>query len=237
MYYYKELLSCPVLSLFEGELIGKVNKLYLDKKLKKLLFVEILSDNDTKFLLSTKHIFHIGKNAITIRNNQCVNIKVEDGGLYSSPIGLKAYSFKGEFLGTIEEISFNEKFLTETITLDNSSLLKVENVASVGTNAVIFYNEKTNINISKFTPQKTPKIFKTELKQKVQIQPTEIIDATQITPSQPQNTDFLIGRVCTKDIFNFNNELLIKAHSSITKKHLKEINKFGKIKELMLYTK
>ena len=40
-----------------------------------------------------------------------------------------------------------------------------------------------------------------------------------------------------KDIFNFNNELLIKAHSVINKKNLKEINKFGKLRELMLYSK
>ena len=41
-----------------------------------------------------------------------------------------------------------------------------------------------------------------------------------ITDSQMQTTDFLIGRVCVKDIFNFNNELLIKAHGVITKKNL-----------------
>ena len=52
-----------------------------------------------------------------------------------------------------------------------------------------------------------------------------------------QNADFLIGRICTKDIFNFNNELLIKEHAVINKKNLKEINKYGKLRELMLYCK
>ncbi|MCQ2564930.1 MAG: hypothetical protein MJ152_03655, partial [Clostridia bacterium] len=55
--------------------------------------------------------------------------------------------------------------------------------------------------------------------------------------SNMQNNVFLLGRIFTKDIFNFNNELLIKAHTIINKKHLKEVNKFGKLRELMLFSK
>ena len=63
-----------------------------------------------------------------------------------------------------------------------------------------------------------------------------VVDISAQKPNV-QNADFLLGRVCTKDIFNFNNEILIKAHAVITKKNLKEINKFGKLRELMLYSK
>ena len=51
-----ELLNKSVLSLYEGELIGIVDKLYFDKKLKKLLEIELIGENDTRLKLPTKNI-------------------------------------------------------------------------------------------------------------------------------------------------------------------------------------
>ena len=76
-------------------------------------------------------------------------------------------------------------------------------------------------------------------KENVEISETnEITNAVIIDEKkETQNADFLLGRVCTKDIFNFNNEILIKAHGIINKKNLKEVNKYGKLRELMLFSK
>ena len=75
----------------------------------------------------------------------------------------------------------------------------------------------------------------------VQVMPVDETSKDKINESKSapifQNANFLLGRICTKDIFNFNNELLIKAHAVVNKKNLKEISKFGKIRELMLYSK
>jgi len=65
--YCKDLNSFPVLSLFEGELIGKVDKLYFDKKLKKLIEIELIGEDCSKLVLPTKNIYHVGKNAITVK--------------------------------------------------------------------------------------------------------------------------------------------------------------------------
>ena len=91
MYYCKDLLSLSVLSLYEGELIGVVDKLYFDKKLKKLISLEILNADGVKLILNAKNIYHIGKNAITVKNNQAISIKVEDIDLYPCPIGAKVF--------------------------------------------------------------------------------------------------------------------------------------------------
>ena len=56
------------------------------------------------------------------------------------------------------ELSFNEKFLTEKISLDNSTLLDVKDLATLGKSAVIFYNNN-KVRIGNFTP-KQPKVFK-----------------------------------------------------------------------------
>ncbi len=246
MYYSNELKSLSVLSLYEGELLGVVDKLYYDKKLKKLLYLELIAENDTRLLLSTKHIYHVGKNAITVRNNQAVSLKVEDLDLTLCPVGSKAYTIKGEYLGIVTEISMTDKFVTEKFSLDNNSTLDVKNLASCGKNTVIFYDKTERINVTRFVPNKTPKFFKTKSVQTAEIMPseeenenisTQAVAIENTNKEATQNSNFLLGRVCTKDIFNFNNELLIKAHAVVNKKNLKEINKYGKLRELMLFSK
>ncbi len=247
MYYCNEFLSLSVLSLYEGELIGIVDKLYFDKKLKKLIHLELIGENDTRLILPTKNIYHIGKNAITVKNNQAVSLKVEESEYFMCPIGSKAYSIKGEYLGIIQELILNEKFLTEKFSLDNNQTLNVKSLASFGKNTVIFYDDNDKINVNKFVPSKSPKLFKSKSLQIANILPIEETSTEEKSPNVVpvedsktralQNTDFLIGRICTKDIFNFNNELLIKAHAVVNKKNLKEINKYGKLRELMLFCK
>ncbi|MBR4998634.1 MAG: PRC-barrel domain-containing protein, partial [Clostridia bacterium] len=73
--YCKDLLNLSVLSLYEGELLGKVDKLFFDKKLKKLLEIEIIGQEGIRLSLPSKNIYNVGKNAITIKNNQMVTTK------------------------------------------------------------------------------------------------------------------------------------------------------------------
>ncbi len=245
MYYSNELKSLSVLSLYEGELLGVVDKLYFDKKLKRLICLELIGENDTRLILQTKNIYHVGKNAITVKNNQAVSLKVEDIDLSLCPVGSKAYSIKGEYLGIIKEMNLTDKFITEKFSLDNNSTLDVNNLASSGKNTAIFYDKTDKIDISKFTPTKSPKVFKNTVVQTAQIQPIDnettqnknVVPVENANKPNFQNADFLLGRICSKDIFNFNNELLIKAHAIVNKKSLKEIKKYGKLRELMLYCK
>lgn len=240
MYYCKEFQSLSVLSLYEGELLGVVDKLLFNKNLKKLVEIELISEDGVKLILPTKNIYHVGKNAITVKNNQAVSIKVENSELYACPINSKAYSINGEYLGIIKEILFDEKFQTSKIALDNDSTLEVTKIASCGKNSVIFKTSDEDINLKKFTPNKAPKILKVKTVQTVETQPIPPINAVPVETQQkttPQDANFLIGRTCTKDIVNFNKDVLIKANSKISKKHIKEVNKFGKLRELMLYSK
>ena len=234
MFYCNELYSLSVLSLYEGDLLGTVGKIYFNKNLKKLIQLEITGENGVKLILKSKNIYKIGKNAITIKNNQQVEIKEENLELINCPINSKVYSINGEFLGVIKEIIVDEKYNTEKISLDNNNVLDVTNIASCGKNTVIF-NDVKKINVKNFIPEKTPKILKnTEKQQTIEIQP---IITENSEKSKMDNMDFLIGRRCKKDILNFNNEILIKANTIINKKNLKEIKKYGKLRELMLFSK
>ena len=108
--------------------------------------------------MPTKNIYHIGKNAITIRNNQCVEIKTDVNTIFQSPINLIAYSIKGEFLGIIKEVCFNEKYLTTSIELENNQALNPNFIASCSINTMIFYNKEILVDVKNFKPNKKLKI-------------------------------------------------------------------------------
>lgn len=231
----KDFNNLSVLSLYEGELLGTVDKLYFDKKIKKLCLIELVGEDGVKLMLPTKNIYHVGKNAITVKNNQAVSLKENFTDLCVAPISSKAYSINGEFLGVVEEIGFNNKFQTDEISLDNGEKANVKDIASCGKNTVVFFSQGQKLNLKNFTPTETPNQFKGEEVQ-TQILPVQENDDVKKTKAT-LNESFLLGRVCTKDIYNFNNELLIKAHGVVSKKNLKEITKFGKLRELMLFIK
>lgn len=238
MFYCKDLNKLSILSLYEGELLGQANKLFFDKNLKKLIEVEIVNQDGAKFSLPTKNIYHVGTHAITVKNNQALTFSHDMDNLVVCPLGSKAYSINGEFLGIVEEITLTNKFLTEKIALDNNTILESSNLASCGKNSLIFNNGNKKISLKKFTPETTPKSLKKEPVQIAKIMPAEPQNTKTVPLSvEPTNPNFLLGRICEKDIVNFNNEPLIKAHTKVTKKNLKEITKYGKIRELMLFIK
>ena len=244
MYCCKNFNSLSVLSLYEGELLGSVDKLYFDKNLKKLIAIELLGEDGVKFCLPTKNIYHVGKNAITVRNNQAISLQNDFENLFVNPTSLKAYTITGEFIGIINEIYFNEKFLTEKIEFENGKNISPNMLASSSKNTLIFYEKENKIDVKKFTPNKNKKVEETSINKQTNdvMENKEIEEKTEIKPEKKEKnivqlSDFLVGRICTKDIFNFNNEILIKAQSVITKKSLKEITRFGKLRELMLFSK
>ena len=194
-----------------------------------------------KLSLPTKNIYHVGKNAITVKNNQAVLVNTEKKDCFIVPISSKAYSINGEFLGVIKEMTFDNRFAIQKIFLDNNEALEVKNILTIGKNVVVFSTNNEGVKHERFSPPNQPKLFREDSVQNVTTLPVTI-DSSQATPDQfkvqsIQDLDFLVGRICTKDIFNFNNELLIKAHSIIKKKNIKEIKKFGKLRELMIYSK
>ena len=235
--YSNDFKGLSVLSLYEGDLLGVVDKLYFSKDLKKLVELELLCSDGARLALPTKNIYKIGKNAVVVKNNQAVTIKMETTDYCLCPVGSKAYSINGEFLGVVKEIVFNEKFATQKISLDNDNVLEVDNLASCGKNSIIFNNANNKLSVKKFKPLTTPKEFKTDNVKTAKIMPIKSEEDSSSVVKEFANSDFLLGRRCVKDIYNFNNEILIKANGLINKRNLKEIKKFGKLRELMLKIK
>ncbi len=240
MYNTKNLIGLPVLSLYEGELNGNITNVYFDKKLKKVVCFSLADENELNYILPIKNIYKIGKNAVTIKNNSCLILELNntESNTIPAPFESKAYTIQGEYLGKISQITFDDKFAVNEILLDNEKTLDCSNLASCSKNTILVYDKNTKINVSKFK-NRAPKFFKSKDEQKVTTLPTmEILPQDITLPTTTSNQpNFLIGREVTRDILLDDNKILIRANSTITERVLALATLNNKLKELMLMSK
>lgn len=191
MFNTKNLIGLPVISLYEGELVGSVTNVYFDKKLKKVVSFQV-SDQDLKYFLATKNIYKIGKNAITIKNNACLNLQLDNDETPTipAPFESKTYTIQGEFLGKIEQITFTDKYLVDTILLDNQKVLDCSNLASCSKNTILVYDKSTHINVSKFKNKSLPKLFRTNHTKKVATMPFQKLPENENMTTSINTTHF-----------------------------------------------
>lgn len=245
MHKIKDIISMPVLSLYEGELIGQISKIYFDKKLKKVTYFIVSCEGDLSYILYPKNIYKLGKNAITIKNMSCLILEIDTNAsdVVLMPLNSKTYTIQGEYIGKIEEITIDEKFNISNILLDNDKFLDCKQLASCSKNIVIMYDENTKVNVSRFKHRLTPNIFKPKTETKsVSTMPyppiiEEPIQEITLPSNVSNNPKFMIGRIATKDIMLDDKKLLIKANSTITEKTLSLASIHNKVKELMLCSK
>lgn len=236
------ILNMPVLSVYEGELIGQVSKLYFDKKLKKVSHFIITSEEGINYCLLPKNIYKHGKNAITIKNSTVLTLDFSEDltDYLPQPLEYKTYTIQGEYLGKIASVSLDEKYNVSEIDLDNEKILDHKYLASCGKNTIIVYDENTTVDISKFKRLLAPKLFKTKQETAVSTQPvvtetnSEIADVKTDIKNNPK---FLLGRLSTKDIMLDEDKLLIKANSTITARTISLAYSNNKIKELLIYSR
>ena len=73
MYKISDIISTPVISLYEGEHIGIIYNIMFDYRQKKCNFACILNENDNiPRLIKFKDIFKIGNDCIFIKNTSFI---------------------------------------------------------------------------------------------------------------------------------------------------------------------
>lgn len=235
--YLSELLQKPILSLYEGELLGNINKIFFDKSKKKITSFEILNDEDIVYTLYPKFIYTIGKHAITIKNKQNLILAINDGTNNNLllPIDVKVYSLQGEYLGVAKDYSLNDKYQIENLILDNQQLISINDLASCSNNSIVVYYSEQHISIKSFRYR-----IKNNSSQntKVKILPKLFSSFNKISPN-PSNKqqNLIVGRICTKDILDNQQNIIIKQNSTITEQILALASSKNKLQELMKYSK
>lgn len=235
--YLSELLQKPILSLYEGEILGNINKVYFDKSKKKICAFEIINDDEISYCLYTKHIYNIGKHAITIKNKQPLVLALnnQENILYTLPMGIKVYSLQGEYLGIATNYVVTEKYVIETLILDTQQIINFADIASISINSIVVYSSGQHINVNAFRY----KIRQNPLKlEKVKVLPKLFSSFNKIEPSSPNSQiNSIIGRICTKDIFDNQQNIIVKQNSTITEQILALASSKNKLQDLMKYSK
>ncbi len=234
--YITEIMAKPILSLYEGELLGNIHKVYFDKSRKKIKSFEIINDQEITYHLSPKHIYTLGKNAITIKNKQNLILSLNEmnDSIQLLPLNVKVYSLQGEYLGIAVDYSFDEKHTLDNIILDNQQLIPISNIASCSTNSIVTHSSDDQINIQSFRYRIRNK---TTSQSKVKVMPKLFASFNKIAPSPTRKNDFIIGRVCTKDIVDNNNNIIVKQNSTITEQTLALASSKNKLQDLMKYSR
>ena len=237
MWKVSNIISSFVVSVFNGQIEGVVsNILFNEKKHAKYL---IISQNDEQFLvLNTSDIYKLGDGAVIIKNSDCLNLMSNmelEIKNYFSPINSIIVSVEGNFLGYVTDMELDEKFNIlsfESSTKNNVNLSTVINISE----SVIITSDNTlkKPKLSNFKPKYTiEKLAENSTQQTVEI----LTNSGAILPNRTvANYNFLINRKVSKNIVNFNGEIIIKENQIINSKVLDIARINGKIRELTKYS-
>ena len=239
-----DIISTPVISLFEGEYIGIIYNIMFDYKQRKCNYACILDENDNiPHLIKFKDIYKIGSQCIFIKNKSCLDLQsnCEKELEYNyNPINLKVYNLNCEYIGTSQDVIIDENYKINQIILNNGKTIEQSEIYNIGKNIII-------IGHNKVSAQKLKPITKTlkcqdKNNKKVMIL-SDYIKSTINNPNNNNNnkiiTDFrfLIGRVISQDIIALNGEMIAKKNSVVTKDIVNKASSYGKLVEIARYSK
>ena len=237
MYKISDIISTPVISLYEGEHIGIIYNIMFDYRQKKCNFACILNENDNiPRLIKFKDIFKIGNDCIFIKNLTCLDLETnceKEMEENTNPINLKVYNLSCEFLGTSHDIIVDDNFRISQIVLNNGKIIERNDILNIGKSTIIVGSD---VSIQKFKP-----VVKSI---KIQNSPKKVMILSDFINSETntQNkiiTDFrfLIGRILSQDVIALNGEMIARKDSIVTKDIVNKASFYGKLVEIARYSK
>jgi len=241
-----EIISLPVISLYESEHVGIIHNILFDYKSKKCSYAIIFNDNDSMLkIIKMSDIYEIGKDCIFIKNKTQLELETncqKELEIHSSLINLNVYNLKGENIGISTDILVNNKYELIKVILNNGIEINTSEIFNISKSTLLIDSQKTSIY--KFKPR--PKIIKfKETESKVMILSDFITEkekkTTNIITTQQNSkiiTDFrfLVGRILNKDIIAMNGELIAKKDTIITKDIVNKASSYGKLVEIARYS-
>lgn len=237
MWKVSNIISSFVVSIYNGQVEGVVNNiLFNEKRQAKYL---IISQNDEQFwVLDTKDIYKLGEGAVIIKNSNMLNMitnkELEIKQCFSL-INSIIVNINGNFLGYVNDIELDQKFNIKNFNSKDGKQVFLNQILNLSESAIIICPDTA----------KLPKLSRFKSKTKIET-PTEetqsktvniLENNTTILPNRTvANYNFLVGRKVSKNIANFNGEIIIKENQIINSKVLDIARANGKIRELIKFS-
>ncbi len=225
------IISSYVVSVYNGQIEGIVNNiLFNNKKQAKYL---VISQNDEQFLvLETKDIYKTGEGAVIVKNSDVLSL-MESSELKMkecfSPINSIVVSIDGNYIGHVSDIELDNKYNIKNFIVDGQ-VFELNKVINISESAIIINTLDIKTSLSKFK-SKTKIVIGNE---RITNQTVSVMSNQTILPNRTMlNYNFLIGRKVSKDILNFNGEIIIKENQTVNSKVLDIARINGKLRELI----
>lgn len=226
LYKISSLVGKPVVSIFEGHMVGYVKNVLFDEKLKKINYFEFFDEEENEYLVTSKDIYAID-DAIVVKNCNCIMPKDTVDLKEKSPVNFLVFLTNGKKIGKICDVEVDKKLKTLCFEIDNKTELSTNQILNIGKDIAIL---KTN-NMTKLANYKPKNKIIT---QKIATDNIVTIQNKITTPKKllTDNYRFLIGRKLDKNIYAQNNQLIAKKQTLITSNIIDIASKNGKLKEL-----
>ena len=210
---YSELLNKPVLSLSEGAVVGKVRGGLLNADKTRLLAL----DAGNGWALAKNVTF--GPSAVLVKNAQDLSdAPPEDSTV--CPVYFDLYDSEGSLAGPVTDLAFDEKLiLTHFLTEEREVPRKL--MLSAGENAVVFCAD-----------EETLRREKRKLSAPKRSEPAPAKKSAEPASRVSSDFGYLIGRKVEEDLFNRNNEKIVKRGTVVTAKILQICKENGKLLHL-----
>ena len=242
MYKISNIISSPIISLYEGENLGIIYNILFDCKSKKCKYACILNEiENVEKSLDISNIYTVGNDCIFVKNSSYVELECNNDRLLCnciSALNLDVYNLSGQLVGTCIDIEIDSKFYISKLILNNEITISASNIINLGKSVIIISDK--SINISKFKP-KLRTLSDSNNEDKVYILNNVADTSPQLIHTSTSNkiiTDgsFLKNRILTQDIIALNGELIAKRGTVITANTIATASMYGKLAELARYS-
>lgn len=234
-----QLISLPLINLYNLTIEGYIENTLLNPERKKLEQLIVYNENeDCRYVVNYSDIYKIGKNCVFITNYSKITL-FENMELTSNknvnPFNAECYSFDGEYIGKINEI-YIQNGQINSMQINNTKY-DANAICGINNNLVILSQNK-KINLKRF--KHSSKRINVQSKNITNIDEpvVTIFQQNTIAPSREiTNYNFLLNRLILKDIKNQSGEVIANKNTLVTATTIQKLKYYGKIKELMFNSK
>ena len=217
-----ENISKMVVTQNEGKKIGFVLDLALDDDMQKIGYYVVDEESEGEFLVKSENIVSASNEIVLIGDVS----SLEFAGERMSVLGKRVLGDDCQELGVVKKLDFSGKKCTKLVT-DKCEIL-AKNVKNIGEDFVF-------VSFKRKKPARKNFGFpRAENDTIVQIQDFQ----KNVSPETVRlSTSFYVGRVCTQDIFGYNNEKIVLSGEVITRAVVEKARRHNKLNQLFFALK
>lgn len=237
-----QLISLPLISIYDGQILGIIKNIRFNPKTNKATYAEILcEEEDLNKVLNLKNVYKFGENTVLIKNKEYLDLyeekELEFNNLFN-PITCPIFSIDGKFIGSVNDIELNNNLEINKIKICENQSFEKSQILNFSNNCVILNCENKKYKLYNFKCKQSLNNIKIENKVEIQEDITRITAPQKTTKPHRVITDyrFLLNRKILKNIYSPNGELIAKENSKITAKIIEGARSCGKLIELTHYS-